>query len=64
MAFAQHRIFRHPFSRKSEPDDSALQVDYRDSVVEKWRMTTGSWLHSLWDGSGSKNANPNRFTVN
>ncbi|KAL1744849.1 hypothetical protein HDZ31DRAFT_73994 [Schizophyllum fasciatum] len=61
FAYAQHRIFRHPFSRKPVPDDSALQVDYRDSVVERWRMTTGSWLHSLWDNAGSKN--PNRFTV-
>ncbi|TRM68968.1 hypothetical protein BD626DRAFT_3528 [Schizophyllum amplum] len=61
FAYAQHRIFRHPFSRKPVPDDSALQEDYSESITAKWRTTTGSWLQSIWDGAQHKD--PKRFTV-
>ncbi|KAH8827865.1 hypothetical protein DL96DRAFT_1527687 [Flagelloscypha sp. PMI_526] len=61
LAFAQHKIFKQPFDRTPEVDDSELQINYPDEKEPAPRPLTHGFLANLWEGA--RNNSPNRFSL-
>lgn len=59
LAFAQHKIFKQPFTRRSEVSDAELGIDFPADDVENKRTT---FFASVFE-SGSKLRSPNRFSL-
>ncbi|KAF8870473.1 hypothetical protein BD779DRAFT_1580155 [Infundibulicybe gibba] len=62
LAYAQHKLFKEPFSRKPRETDSEAGVIAIEppSTVEKKRST---FLVGLWDGATFKSKNLSRFSL-
>ncbi|KAF5375559.1 hypothetical protein D9615_009156 [Tricholomella constricta] len=59
LAYAQHRIFKQPFSRKPRPDSELASLrDYNENEKERQSQT---FLAGLWDGAKLKATN--RFSL-
>ncbi|KAJ6631442.1 hypothetical protein B0H10DRAFT_1978774 [Mycena sp. CBHHK59/15] len=59
LAFAQHRIFRQPFTRRPEESDAALAINFPTTQDTK----RATFLVSLWDGASHNHKEANRFSV-
>ncbi|KAJ7807815.1 hypothetical protein B0H14DRAFT_2380994 [Mycena olivaceomarginata] len=60
LAYAQHRFFPQPFTRRPVESDAELAINYPTEVVETKRST---FLMDLWDGARHKPDSVNRFSV-
>ncbi|KAJ7982796.1 hypothetical protein DFH06DRAFT_977811 [Mycena polygramma] len=61
LAYAQHRFFPAPFTRRPVESDDELAINYPTAeIVEPKRAT---FLMSLWDGARHKQDSINRFSV-